>query len=93
MALPIVLQVLQCVSALLSWYAENFGSYNETYGSLGAVVGFMTWIWISTIMILIGAEINAEMAHQTERDTTVGTPKPLGLRGAEMADRVGPAQG
>jgi membrane protein len=80
------------VSALFSWYAENFGSYNETYGSLGAVIGFMTWIWISTIVILLGGEINAETEHQTMRDSTVGTPRPLGLRGAEMADRVGPAQ-
>jgi membrane protein len=80
------------VSALFSWYAENFGSYNETYGSLGAVVGFMTWIWISTIVILLGGEINAETEHQTARDSTVGAPKPLGFRGAEMADNIGPAQ-
>lgn len=52
-------------SALFSWYAENFGSYNATYGSLGAVIGFMTWIWISTIVILIGGKINAEIEHQT----------------------------
>ena len=47
-----------------SWYVANFGSYNKTYGSLGAVVGFMTWIWISTIIVLTGAEINAEIARQ-----------------------------
>jgi membrane protein len=79
-------------SMLFSWYAENFGSYDETYGSLGAVVGFMTWIWISAIVILLGAEINAEMEHQTARDTTEGTPKPLGQRGAVMADSIGAAQ-
>jgi membrane protein len=79
-------------SMLFSWYAENFGSYNETYGTLGAVVGFMTWIWISAIVIMLGGEINAEMEHQTARDTTVGAPKPLGQRGAVMADSIGAAQ-
>ena len=49
------------VSILFSWYAANFGSYNKTYGSLGAVVGFMTWIWISCMTILGGAEIDAAM--------------------------------
>jgi membrane protein len=48
------------VSLLFSWYAANFASYNKTYGSLGAAVAFMTWIWISTIVILIGAEIDAQ---------------------------------
>ncbi|MEJ1160036.1 YihY/virulence factor BrkB family protein [Prosthecomicrobium sp. N25] len=79
-------------SALFSWYAANFGSYNETYGSLGAVIGFMTWMWLSTTAVLIGAEINAETEHQTARDTTDGPPRPLGARGATMADTVGPAQ-
>jgi membrane protein len=79
-------------SLLFSWYAENFGSYNETYGSLGAVIGFMTWLWLSTIVILIGAKINAELEHQTARDTTEGAPRPMGQRGAEMADTLGKAQ-
>ncbi|WP_375456298.1 YihY/virulence factor BrkB family protein [uncultured Methylobacterium sp.] len=78
-------------SVLFSWYVSNFGSYNKTYGSLGAVIGFMTWIWISTIIVLIGAEINAEMEHQTAEDTTVGKPEPLGTRKAKMADTVGAA--
>ena len=78
-------------SVLFSWYVSNFGSYNKTYGSLGAVIGFMTWIWISTIIVLIGAEINAEMEHQTAEDTTVGKPQPLGTRRAKMADTVGAA--
>jgi membrane protein len=46
-------------SLLFSWYAANFGSFNKTYGSLGAVMGFMTWIWISAIVVLLGADINA----------------------------------
>jgi membrane protein len=52
----------------------------------------MTWIWISIIVVLVGAKIDAEMEHQTARETTVGQPKPLGMRGARMADTVGPAQ-
>jgi membrane protein len=79
-------------SLLFSWYAANLGSYNKTYGSLGAVIGFMTWIWISSIVVLIGALIDAEMEHQTARDTTTGSPKPMGSRGARMADTLGPAQ-
>ena len=79
-------------SALFSWYAANFGTFNETYGSLGAAIGFMTWLWISAIAILLGAELNAEMEHQTALDTTTGKPKPLGARGAKMADTVGAAR-
>jgi membrane protein len=79
-------------SMLFSWYATNFGNYNATYGSLGAVIGFMVWIWISAIVILVGAEINAETEHQTAEDTTTGEPKPMGARGAQMADTVGAAQ-
>jgi membrane protein len=79
------------VSLLFTWYAANFGSYNKTYGSLGAAVGFMVWIWLSIIVVLLGAEVDAEMEHQTARDTTEGAPKPMGQRGARMADTVGPA--
>jgi membrane protein len=79
-------------SMLFSWYAANFGSYNETYGSLGAVVGFMTWLWISTIVILLGAELNAETEHQTAKDSTVGGEKPMGNRRAAMADTLGEAK-
>jgi membrane protein len=81
------------VSVLFSWYVSNFGSYNKTYGSLGAIIGFMTWIWISVSVVLLGAKLDAEMEHQTARDTTTGHPRPLGARGASMADTVGPAQG
>jgi len=80
------------VSMLFSWYVSNFGSYNETYGSLGAVIGFMTWIWLSSIVVLLGAEINAEMEHQTVKDTTEGHQQPMGTRGAKMADTVGVAK-
>ncbi|KMO37574.1 YihY/virulence factor BrkB family protein [Methylobacterium aquaticum] len=79
------------VSALFSWYVSSFGNYNETYGSLGAAIGFMTWIWISTTVVLLGAEVNAEMEHQTAKDTTSGRSEPLGTRGARMADTVAAA--
>lgn len=78
-------------SAALSWYLSNFEDYNATYGSLGAAIGLMMWMWMSTIVVLCGAELNSEIEHQTARDTTVGPPKPLGVRGAVMADTVGPA--
>ena len=80
------------MSILFSWYATNFGSYNQTYGTLGAAVGFMTWLWLSSVVVLLGAELDAEMEHQTARDTTTGSDKPLGQRGARMADTVGLAK-
>jgi len=79
------------VSLAFSWYVAHFGSYNKTYGSLGAAIGFMTWIWISATVVLVGAELDAEMEHQTRRDTTTGAEKPLGARGATKADTVAPA--
>jgi len=79
------------VSALFSWYLGNFANYNATYGALGAVVGLMMWMWLSTIVVLVGAELNSEIEHQTARDSTVGPEKPLGSRGAVMADTVGAA--
>ncbi|MHB2208787.1 YihY/virulence factor BrkB family protein [Methylobacterium sp. CM6257] len=78
-------------SLLFSWYVANFGTYNETYGSLGAVIGFMTWIWISSTIVLLGGEINAELEHQTACDTTTGAPLPMGRRQARMADTLGAA--
>jgi membrane protein len=78
---------------LFSWYVGSFGNYNETYGSLGAAIGFMTWIWLSTTIVLVGGEINAELEHQTARDTTEGPEEPLGTRQAKMADEVGAAAG
>jgi membrane protein len=80
------------VSALFSWYLSKFADYNATYGSLGAVIGLMMWLWLSVSVILVGAELNAETEHQTARDTTTSDGKPLGARGAVMADTVGAAQ-
>jgi membrane protein len=76
------------VSWAFSFYVDHFGSYNKTYGSLGAVIGFMTWIWISSIVVLAGAELNAEMEHQTAKDSTRGKDKPMGTRQARMADET-----
>jgi membrane protein len=78
-------------SALFSWYAANFGKFNETCGSLGAAIGFMTWLWISAIVILLGAGLDAEIEHQAAHDTTTGSPEPMGARGARMADTIGAA--
>jgi membrane protein len=79
-------------SFLFSWYLTSFANYNATYGSLGAAVGVMIWLWISNTVMLLGAELNAEIEHQTARDSTVGAEKPLGARGAIMADTVGAKQ-
>jgi membrane protein len=76
------------VSLAFSYYTAHFGSYNRTYGTLGAAVGFMTWLWLSATVVLAGAELDAEMEHQTARDTTAGPDRPLGARGANAADRV-----
>lgn len=74
-------------SAAFSWYVANFADYDATYGAVGAVIGLMTWMWLSAIVVLIGAELNSESERQTWRDTTKGPPKPVGLRGADAADR------
>jgi membrane protein len=76
-------------SIAFSMYVQNFGSYNETYGSIGAVVVLLMWFWLSSFTVLLGAELNSEMEHQTERDSTTGSPQPRGRRGAYVADHVG----
>lgn len=73
----------------VSFYLSNIANYNATYGTLGALIGFMVWTWISAIIVIVGAEINAELEHQTTRDSTTGTPQPMGERGAYMADTLG----
>lgn len=76
------------MSFLFSWYVQRFGNFDRIYGSLGALVGFLFWIWLSTLVALCGAQLNSEMEHQTAVDTTTGPPAPLGLRGATQADTV-----
>ncbi len=70
------------------FYVSRFGNYGATYGSLSAVIVLLTWLWLSAYVFLLGAELNAELEHQTIRDTTTGTARPIGSRGAEMADTV-----
>jgi membrane protein len=77
-------------SAAFSFFVDRFGSYNQTYGSLAGVVVLMLWLQLSTMIVLIGAEINAETERQTASDTTTGPPQPLGQRGANPADTPPP---
>ena len=75
-------------SAGFSFYVAKFGNYDKTFGSLGAVVVLLTWLYISAYVVLLGACFNAEMERQTARDTTTGQRRPMGERGAKMADSV-----
>ncbi len=74
-------------------YVSNFGSYNESFGSLAGVIVLLMWLWISAYIVMMGAELNAEMEAQTRYDTTVGADEPMGQRGAEKADRLGKRKG
>ncbi len=76
-------------SAAFSVYVANFGSYNATYGALGGVIVLLTWLWLSAFAVLLGAELNSEIEHQTRRDSTVGEELPMGERGAAKADTLG----
>ena len=78
-------------SAVFSYYLSNYANYDAAYGSLGTVIGLMMWLWLTMVVILFGAELDSEIEHQTAHDTTTGMDKPLGERGATMADTVGPS--
>jgi len=71
-----------------SVYVSRFGNYDQAYCSLGAVIILLFWFYITAYVILAGAELNAEIEHQTARDTTTKPEKPMGSRGARMADTV-----
>ncbi len=75
-------------SALFSFYVGHLASYDATYGPLGAVVGVMMWFFVTVYVVLLGAELNAELELQTARDSTDGPPRPIGRRGAYVADHV-----
>lgn len=75
-------------SLLFSWYVKNFGSYDDMYGSFAAVILMLFWLFLTSFIILLGAEINSEMEHQTRKDTTVGPDEPMGQRGGYHADHV-----
>jgi membrane protein len=85
----IVATVLWVIGSILfSLYVSNFGSYNKTYGALAGVIVLMLWLYLTSYVVLLGAEINAESEKQTSRDSTVGPEAPRGQRGAEAADDV-----
>jgi membrane protein len=75
-------------SLLFSLYVNNFGSFSETYASFAAVVILMLWFFLTSFIILLGAEVNAEMEHQTAMDTTIGEEEPMGQRGGYYPDHV-----
>jgi membrane protein len=82
--------VLWVVASIgFSIYVANFGNYQETYGALGAVIVLLLWLFLSAFVVVVGAEVNAEMEHQTLRDSTEGGRQPMGRRGAQVADHVG----
>ncbi|MFD2741518.1 YihY/virulence factor BrkB family protein [Sulfitobacter aestuarii] len=76
------------VSIAFSYYVANFGNYNQVYGSIGAVIAMLIWLWISSFLILLGASLNAQIELRTKRDSTVGRPRPPGERGAFTADKI-----
>lgn len=78
-------------SAGFAFYVSNFGSYNESFGTLAGVVVLLMWFWISAFVILLGAELNAELEAQTRADTTQGHDQPMGARDAQKADNLGEA--
>jgi membrane protein len=71
-----------------SWYVDNFGKYNQTYGALASVIILLLWLFLSSFAVLLGAELDAEIERQTARDTTTGPERPIGERGAVVADTV-----
>ena len=76
-------------SAGFAFYVGNFASYNETFGTLAGVIVLLMWLWLSAFIVLMGAELNAELEAQTAADTTVGPDEPMGQRGAVKADKLG----
>ena len=89
------------VAACLMWivgsagfavYVSNFGSYNESFGSLAEIVVMLMWLWISAFIILLGAELNEEIEAQARHDTTAGQPEPMGERDAVKADNLDESQ-
>lgn len=85
----LALVVAVVASVGFSIYTANFGSYNETYGALAAIVVVMLWLFLVAYAVIFGAELNAELERQTAVDSTTGAPEPLGSRGAHAADSVG----
>jgi len=84
----LALAVWLIASSLFSLYVSRFADYNATYGAIGGVIILLMWLYLSALAILLGAELNAELEHQTAVDTTIGPDRPRGKRGAHMADHL-----
>ncbi|MCW2580662.1 MAG: ribonuclease [Blastococcus sp.] len=84
----VVTVIWALVSVGFSIYVDNFGSYDKTYGTIAGVIVLMLWLYLTCYLVLLGAEINSEVEHQTAHDTTIGEPEPMGARGASMADTL-----
>jgi membrane protein len=80
-------------SGVFAFYVRTFADYGKTYGALGGVIALLMWFYLSSIIVVLGAEINAEMERQTRHDTTEGPEAPMGQRGAYAADTLGPPAG
>jgi membrane protein len=76
------------LTVAFGFYVGHFTNYRASYGSLGAVVALLTWLYLSAYAFIVGAELNSEIEHQTAKDSTTGSPEPLGDRGAWAADNV-----
>ncbi|MGY1785702.1 YihY/virulence factor BrkB family protein [Geodermatophilus sp. SYSU D00698] len=84
----VVTVIWALVSLGFSFYVNNFGSYDKTYGAIAGVIVLMLWLYLTCYLVLLGAEINSEAEHQTAEDTTEGPPVPMGQRNATMADEL-----
>ncbi|MDK3255895.1 YihY/virulence factor BrkB family protein [Blastococcus capsensis] len=84
----VVTVVWALVSLGFTFYVNNFGSYDATYGAIAGVIVLMLWLYLTCYLVLLGAEINSEAEHQTAQDTTEGEPQPMGRRGAVKADTL-----
>jgi membrane protein len=89
----IVAMIVGLVASIgFSIYVSLLGNYNKTYGALGAIIVVLLWLYLMAFAVLFGAALNAELEHQTTRDTTAGEERPMGERGAHVADTVGPTR-
>ncbi|MFG6518307.1 YihY/virulence factor BrkB family protein [Sulfitobacter sp. 1A13496] len=90
----IIACILWIVASIgFSIYVSNFGSYNESFGSMAGAIILLMWLWISAFIVLLGAEFNSEMEAQTRKDSTTGPDEPMGQRDAVKADKLGRAKG
>ena len=89
----VVAMIVGLVASIgFSIYVSLLGNYNKTYGALGAIIIMLLWLYLMAFAVLFGAALNAELEHQTTRDTTAGGERPMGERGAQVADTVGPTR-